>query len=73
MSTIYADPSDDFSLPKRATVRDEVDRDSNGYINCYNDLFLQADQDEDEADEEGELDFSGLMMLPSVEDDDDLV
>jgi hypothetical protein len=73
MSTIYADPSDDFRLPKRATVRDEVDRDPNGYINCYNDLFLQADQDEDETDEEGELDFGGLMMLPSVEDDDDLV
>ncbi len=73
MSTIYADPSDDFSLPKRATVRDDVDRDPNGYINCYNDLFLQPDQNEDEADEEGELDFGGLMMLPSVEDDDDLV
>jgi hypothetical protein len=54
-------------------VRDEVDRDPNGYINCYNDLFLQADQDEDETDEEGELDFGGLMMLPSVEDDDELV
>ncbi len=70
MSMLLADPSDDFSLPKRTQVRDETDTDGNGYITCYNDLFLQADQHEDEADEEGELDFGGLMMLPSVEDDD---
>lgn len=73
MSTIYADPSDDFSLPKRTTVREDIDRDPNGYINCYNDLFLQADQAEDETDDNGELDFGGLMMLPSLEDDDDLL
>lgn len=73
MSTLYADPSDDFSLPKRTEVRDETDTDGNGYINCYNDLFLQADQHEDETDEERELDFGGLMMLPSIGDDDDLV
>jgi hypothetical protein len=73
MSTLYADPSDDFSLPKRTEVRDDVDRDGNGYINCYNDLFLQADQNEDESDDEKELDFGGLMMLPNIGDDDDPV
>lgn len=73
MSTLYADPSDDFSLPKRTEVRDETDTEGNGYINCYNDLFLQADQNEDDAEEERELDFGGLMMLPSLGDDDDPV
>ena len=71
MSTLYAYPSDDFSLPKRTEVRDETDTEGNGYINCYNDLFLQADQHEDETDEAEELDFSGMMMLPSIGDDDD--
>lgn len=71
MSTLYADPSDDFSLPKRAQVRDDVDRDGNGYITCYTDLFPCADQDEDETEQEGELDFGGLTMRPHAEDDDD--
>ncbi len=73
MSTLYADPSDDFSLPKRTQVRDETETEGNGYITCYNDLFLQADQNEDESDDAEELDFGGLMMLPSIGDDDDLV
>lgn len=71
MSTLLADPSDDFSLPKRTEVRDETDTEGNGYITCYNDLFMCADQNEDETDEEQELDFSGMMMLPSYGDDDD--
>ena len=80
MSTLYADPSDDFSLPKRAQVRDETETDPNGYVHCYDDLFIlitprqqrhQPGQHEDEGDETEELDFSGMMMPPSLGYDDD--
>jgi hypothetical protein len=72
MSTLYADPSDDFSLPKRTEVRDETDTEGNGYINCYNDLFLQPDQHEEGATDD-ELDVMDFMMNPSIGDDDDPV
>jgi len=63
MMMLTADHSDDFALPKKAQIKEQQEPD--------NDLFLIQDALDDDRDAR-ELDFDDLLMLPSLEDDDDL-